>query len=643
VALVLTTRPESDPIDRAWRSQSAGIALTTLDLSALHDEDAQALAAGFIGVSPTTVERCIARAGGHPLFLEQLLLHASDAEEDEVPGSVASLVLSRLDRLSTPDKQAAQAAAVLGQRFSLEVLRHTLRDPGYDCAPLLDAHIIRRDGDNLLFVHALVRDGGYASLLRSTRAALHRQAADWYESRDTLLWAEHLEQADDARAGDALVLAARGLLSTYQPGRALPLMERALARSGLDDEFGAHQLKTTLLRDLGRLGDADAAAGAAIAIARSSEERCDALHARAGVARIAGRFDDALRLLDQAEGEAGSDKPRLASVHYMRGNVLFPLGRAEECRAAHQRALELAIETGSTETEASAHSGLGDASYMAGRMRTAGHHFRRAVEHARAHGYTRVEVSNLFMIAVVAAYDGPADEALVLFEEAVSAARAIGDLRAEGFAWLSKAEMLNRAGDNVGMKEAGEEARRCGGLAGSPLIEKAGLAVAASVACLEGDLAGGLPRLREVLAFARKSAMKFYGPNTLGAIARFTNDPAEAEAAVAEAEAALSLGCVSHANLLYREALIHGCLASKDWDAVEKNATALEEFARAEPFTFSETVSAYGYALARFGRGNRSDELADQLRALSRTIAELGWVRYLGPLDAAIAEFGMAS
>jgi class 3 adenylate cyclase/tetratricopeptide (TPR) repeat protein len=642
LALVLTTRPESDPLDRAWRTQSAGTTLTTLDLSALHDEDAQALAAGFTGLSPKTVERCIARAGGHPLFLEQLLLHASDGADEEVPGSVASLVLSRLDRLSPRDKGAAQAAAVLGQRFSLEALRHTLRDPGYDCAPLLDAHIVRRDGENLLFAHALVRDGAYASLLRSTRAALHRQAADWYESRDTLLWAEHLEQADDVRAGDALVSAARGLLSTYQPGRALPLMERALARSVLTDEFGAHQLKTALLRDLGRIGDADAAAGAAIAVARSSEQRCDALHARANVARMAGRFEDALRLLDQAEGEAGSDKTRLASVHYMRGNVLFPLGRAEECRAAHQRALELAVETGSTETEASAHSGLGDASYMAGRMRTAGHHFRRAVELARTHGYTRVEVSNLYMIAVVASFDGPSDEALVLVGEALSAARAIGDLRAEGWAWGIKAEIHNRAGDNVGMKEAAEEARRCGGSAGSPLIEMNGLRLAAHAACLEGDLAGGLLRLRGVLAFARKSGMKFFGPIALGAIAGFTNDPAEAEAALAEAETALSLGCVSHANILYRETLIHGFLASKDWDGVERNAAALEEFARAEPFTFSQTMSAYGHALAQFGQGNRSKELAGQLGALRRSIAEHGWVRHLGPLDSAIAEFGMA-
>ena len=167
-----------------------------------------------------------------------------------------------------------------------------------------------------------------------------------------------------------------------------------------------------------------------------------------------------------------------------------------------------------------------------------------------------------------------------------------------------------------------------------------GLSAVALAACLEGDQAGGLPMLREVLAFARKSGMRFFGPNVLGTIARFTKDPGEAEAAIAEAEAALSLGCVSHAHLSYRHDLIQKYLASEDWDGVERNAAALEEFARAEPFTFSQTMSAYGHALARFGRGNRGDELAGQLRALRRTIAELGWVSYLGPLDAAIAEFG---
>jgi hypothetical protein len=136
--------------------------------------------------------------------------------------------------------------------------------------------------------------------------------------------------------------------------------------------------------------------------------------------------------------------------------------------------------------------------------------------------------------------------------------------------------------------------------------------------------------------------MKFFGPSVLGIIARFTNDLGEAKAAVAEAETALSLGCVSHANILYRETMIQKYLALEDWDGVERNAAALEEFARAEPFTFSQTMSAYGHALAKFGRGNRSSELADQLRALRRTIAEHGWARHLGPLDAAIAAFGIA-
>src|SRR5205814_10348362 len=134
--------------------------------------------------------------------------------------------------------------------------------------------------------------------------------------------------------------------------------------------------------------------------------------------------------------------------------ILFPLSRAEECRAAHQRALELAVEIGSTETEAGAHSGLGDAFYMVGRLRTAGRHFRRAVEIARAHGYTRVEVSNLLMIAAVASLDDPADQALLLLDKAISAARAIGDLRVEGWAWATRAGPLSRAGDDVLMKKA---------------------------------------------------------------------------------------------------------------------------------------------------------------------------------------------
>jgi class 3 adenylate cyclase len=117
--LAITTRIEGDPLDGAWRTEIQGGALMTIDLAPLRREEAEGLADALINTKGALVEHCIERAGGNPLFLEQLLRNAQESGGDEVPGTIQSLVLSRMDRLSPADKAALQAASVIGQRFSL--------------------------------------------------------------------------------------------------------------------------------------------------------------------------------------------------------------------------------------------------------------------------------------------------------------------------------------------------------------------------------------------------------------------------------------------------------------------------------------------------------------------------------------------
>ena len=49
--LVLSTRPDEDPIDAAWRARARGCPLTTLDLAPLTDEESRELAAGYGGLA----------------------------------------------------------------------------------------------------------------------------------------------------------------------------------------------------------------------------------------------------------------------------------------------------------------------------------------------------------------------------------------------------------------------------------------------------------------------------------------------------------------------------------------------------------------------------------------------------------------
>ncbi|MEX2009090.1 MAG: adenylate/guanylate cyclase domain-containing protein, partial [Dongiaceae bacterium] len=149
--LVMTSRIEGDPLDRAWRAQTGGTPLIAIDLGPLRREEAVTLAAAYIDAADHKAIQCIERAAGNPLFLEQLLRNAGESAEDSLPASIQSLVLARTDRLPEGDKRALQAASAIGQRFPLDVLRHLAGDQAYRCDELVKHFLVRPEGEGYLF------------------------------------------------------------------------------------------------------------------------------------------------------------------------------------------------------------------------------------------------------------------------------------------------------------------------------------------------------------------------------------------------------------------------------------------------------------------------------------------------------------
>ena len=99
------------------------------------------------------------------MFLEQLLRNVEESGDEDVPATIQSLVLARIDRLTERDKRALQAASAIGQRFALDTLQALVDDPEYSCSQLIERHLVRPEGDEYLFAHALIQEGVYASLL----------------------------------------------------------------------------------------------------------------------------------------------------------------------------------------------------------------------------------------------------------------------------------------------------------------------------------------------------------------------------------------------------------------------------------------------------------------------------------------------
>ncbi len=618
--LVMTTRFAGDPTSGAWRAALHGSPLISVDLGPLLPADALRLAASASPASDAIRQLCVQRAEGNPLFLEQLLLNAGEMQQADLPGSIQALVHARLDRLDSADKAALQAASVLGQRFGIASLRHVAADPACNCDVLIAHFLVRFDGDEFMFCHALICDGAYASLLHSSRRQLHVRAAEWYVSHDAVLAAEHFERGNDARAPQAFLVASNAAAAQFRFEPALALAERGLRlASQRPTRFAIQMACAHWLIELGRAAEAVELCGAALPACEGLAERAQALILQAAGMRLNDRIDEGLAALQEAQplAEQAGLALELSHLHHLRGNLLFPLGRPAECLHAHEQALAHAIEAGSLEAQAAALGGLGDAQYLHGRMAAANEQFVKCVALARERGFGRLEVANLPMIGWTQLHLNELRGAVELGHQAIDLAMRAAQPRAELIArvmvvWIDG--LIRCSADAV--SEPLDRALALAGSLRAKRFEGQLYGCRALVALRSGQR--GLARMHaeNALGICREHGMGHTGPWILGVVALVEIDPTARAAAIAEGEAELLRGCVSHNHIFFRDMAIDAALESHDWSLVESLCAKLEAYTAAQPLPFSDFLITRGRALARLGREGCDAALLAELSRL---------------------------
>jgi class 3 adenylate cyclase/tetratricopeptide (TPR) repeat protein len=636
--LVMTSRIEGDPLDPAWRAATSGCPLTTIDLGPLRYDEALTLAGAFIDATERFTQHCIERAGGNPLFLEQLLRNAEDRGDEEVPASIQSLVLARMDRLSPADKHALQAASVIGQRFDFNVLRHLLDDTDYDCANLLKHQLVRPEGDKYLFAHALIRDGVYTSLLKAKRQELHVRAAIWFAEYDLVLRAEHLDHAGDPKAAIACLEAALNQAAQYRFERALSLTDRGLAQT--DQGSVQHQLrclKGDLLHELDDVESSITVFQEALDQASDDFQRCDAWIGIAAGMRVITDFEGALELLEQAEPIAVRHNltKQLSRLHHLRGNLYFAVGEIEGCREEHQLALDNAREIGSLEDEARALGGLADAANARGRMRSAYESFRNCVELCRENGFGRVEVANRSQMANSFVYLGPTDRVLKESFGAVEAAVKVGHLRAE---MNALGGICHAAVDTGDSELLGATAKR--GLAMAQQLKARNWEpLKLSQAGWAHYLNGERQRAQELIeqAVANEAALPFSGGVSWGMLSVVADNPKTRTQALREGEALLCKGARAMNHLHFYRHAMNACWQAAMWEELERFAQALQDYTRDEPLPWSDFFIARGRALAAAGRGDGRGSITQELTSLLEQANCMGYRASIPALEDALS------
>jgi class 3 adenylate cyclase len=222
-SLVLVTyRPEY----RGALSRVAGA--QTIALAPLSDSETAALISELLGPDPSVgkvVTMITEKAAGNPFFAEEMMRDlaergvlrgnrsayesTADAGEVSVPATLQATIAARIDRLDPAAKRTLSAAAVIGSRFSRDLLETLGIDPvlrDLVMGEFIDQIRFTREPE-YVFHHPLIRTVAYESQLKSDRAELHRRVAGAIESRDpaaaeenAALIAEHLEAAGDGHA-----------------------------------------------------------------------------------------------------------------------------------------------------------------------------------------------------------------------------------------------------------------------------------------------------------------------------------------------------------------------------------------------------------------------------------------------------------
>ena len=160
----------------------------TIHLQPLSADEARELVgtAAAEGLLQHEVSAITDRAGGNPLFLQELVVSSSAPEEEALPESIEAVVTTRIDRLPPGDRTLLRYAAVLGATFSADLVAEVLADDSAasDEAWNRLAEFVERDpyiAGAFRFRHALFRDAAYEGLSYRRRGELHAKAGEAYE------------------------------------------------------------------------------------------------------------------------------------------------------------------------------------------------------------------------------------------------------------------------------------------------------------------------------------------------------------------------------------------------------------------------------------------------------------------------------
>ena len=519
---------------------------TRIDLSELTQAEAEsAIRAKLAQLYPARggalpsglVEALMARAQGNPFYLEELLnyvrdrgLDPSDIENIELPDSLHTLILSRIDQLSEGEKTTLRVASIVGRLFRAKWLMGYYPELGsfpqvkavLDALSGLDITPLDSPEPELayLFKHIVTHEVTYESLPFATRARLHAQLAQYLESADAPVETiafhygrsenkekqiEYLRKAGDASQKNFANEAALEYYSTL-----LPLLK--------DDEekIQIHLKHGEVLQLIGKFDDAESDYRAALETAKDDlASKAGAQYALGKLNRLRGDYEPALEWLGQAR-EARTkleDTTGLAQVLIETGMMLWRKGDYAQAREPLNEGLVLAREVNDKFNTALALNALGSVAYDLGNYAAARTSYEESLALRREMGDKAGIADSLTNLGNVANNQGDYAAARALHEESLTLMREMGDKNGIALALNNLGLVALAQGDYAAARTQHEESLAFRREMGDKWGIAISLGILGNVALALGDYAAARALYEESLALCKerdeKSLMAF--------------------------------------------------------------------------------------------------------------------------------------
>ncbi|MBL9137907.1 MAG: tetratricopeptide repeat protein [Verrucomicrobiales bacterium] len=483
--LLIVSRPSDGghEAECGWRqvSHSTQIRLTELgpeEAAELIRLKLDSLGAGGGPPHPTVVQRLEERSQGNPFYLEELINYLRDQglnpndplslEGMELPSSLQSLILGRMDRLAEHRKPTLKVASVIGRVFepsTISAIYPSLmeRDVRADLSEFerLELTAQERPEPQLAFIfkHVVTQEVAYETLAYATRARLHgelgafleRRHAGEIEERLDLL-AFHFDRSDnEPKRREYLLRAAYAAQARYANAAAMSYFRRALPLLQGLDRIDPQLSLGRVLETVGDWPGAGETYRSALALSEELGNRPAQAKARTALAELhrkRGAYADATRELDAARAifsEVGDVAGVAQTLHYA-GSVAAQQGAYDRARELYHQSLETRRKSDPAGV-ASLLSNLGIVAWFQGDFAEARRLYEEGLALRRQLGNRWAIGNSLNNLGLVVRDLGDDAEARRLLEECVAINRELGDRWSIANALGSLADVALSQGD----------------------------------------------------------------------------------------------------------------------------------------------------------------------------------------------------